>query len=286
MTAIATAPAASVRADARLTFGGVLRSEWIKFTSLRSTYWTSGVILLLWVGIGLLMASTGGFRPFDPMTGETLPMTEEFRVYTLAMIPTAGTVFGVLVAGIQGVLAMSGEYSTGMIRSSLAAVPGRLPVFAGKAVVVFVWMFLLGAIGTLGTYLATSPFLVADDVDVALDGSVLLAYLGAAVYLGLVGLFGLGIGTLVRNAAGGIAVVVGVLLVLTAVLPLLGLSLEWLNDWSPYLLSNAGTAMSNIEGNAAYGDPALTPGIATVVTAAWSAVSLALGAALLKGRDA
>lgn len=283
MTATATA---SVRADARLGFGGVLRSEWIKFTSLRSTYWTSGVIVLLWIGLALLMASTGQFAAVGP-TGEALPMGDEQRQYLLVMIATSGSLIGVLVAGIQGVLSISGEYSTGMIRSSLTAVPHRLPVLAGKGIVVFIWMFLLGAVSIAGSYLVALPFLGADGIDATLDGGTLLAFLGATVYLGLVGLFGLGIGTLVRAAAGGIAIVVGVLLVLTTVLGVLSmLSIEWINELTPYLLSNSGSAMSMVEGNSIFGEQTLEPIGATLVTAAWSAAALVLGGLALKGRDA
>jgi ABC-2 type transport system permease protein len=282
MTATATA---SVRADARLGFGGVLRSEWIKFTSLRSTYWTSAVILLLWVGLALLMSSTGGFTMVGP-TGEEMPITAEQSQYVTVLVATSGSVIAVLVAGIQGVLSISGEYSTGMIRSSLTAVPGRLAVLAGKAVVTFAWTFLLGAVSITAAYLVALPFLGGQGIDGSLDGDVLLAFLGAAVYLGFVSLFGLGIGTLVRSAAGGIAIVVGVLLVLTTVLGLLSMSIEWIGDLSPYLLSNAGGAMSMIEGNPFFGEQTLEPIGATLVTAVWPVAALAIGAVALKGRDA
>lgn len=283
MTATATA---SVRADARLGFGGVLRSEWIKFTSLRSTYWTTGIIVALWLGIAFLAAISGiGTTQYGP-DGQEIPLTDEYVQYTLVMFGTFGALVGVLVAAIQGVLAISGEYSTGMIRSSLAAVPGRLGMYAAKAVVVFVWMFLTAAVSTLGAYLVSLPFLANEGIDASLDGGVLLAYLGAAVYLGLVALFGLGVGTAVRAGAGGIAIVVGVLLVLPTLVLALGGFVDWLPEVSPYLLSNAGSAMSFIDGNPAFGEPEFGPGIATLVTAAWAAVGVAVGALALKGRDA
>jgi len=282
MTATATA---SVRADARLGFGGVLRSEWIKFTSLRSTYWTTGIIIALWLGLTLIAAASGMSTPIGP-DGQALPMTDDLLQYNLVSFGTFGVMVGVLVAAIQGVLAISGEYSTGMIRSSLTAVPGRLSMYAGKAVVVFVWMFLIGAVSTLGSYLVALPFLAADGVEATLDGPVLLAYLGAAVYLGLVALFGLGIGTLVRAGAGGIAIVVGVLLVLPTLILALTFAAEWLGDVLPYVLSQSGAAMSNIEGNPAFGELEYGPGVATLIMAAWSGVALLIGAVALKGRDA
>ncbi len=276
MTATATA---SVRADARLGFGGVLRSEWIKFTSLRSTYWTSGIILLVWVGFALLMA---GFSDF---AAQGLA-EEDLRQYLAVFPATIGVNVGVLVAGILGVLSFSGEYSTGMIRSSLTAVPARLPVLAAKAFVVFAWSFLLGALSVTLSFLASQPFFAADDLASAPDGSVLLAFLGAAVYLGLIALFGLGIGALVRAGAGGIAIVVGVIMVLPIVGGILGNWIDWMSDVLEVLPSQVGMNLTGIEGNPLFGEPAYGVGASLLILAAWSAVALTLGAVALKGRDA
>lgn len=276
MTATATA---SVRADARLGFGGVLRSEWIKFTSLRSTYWTSGIILLVWVGFALLMA---GFSDF---AAQGLA-EEDLRQYLAVFPATIGVNVGVLVAGILGVLSFSGEYSTGMIRSSLTAVPARLPVLAAKAFVVFAWSFLLGALSVTLSFLASQPFFAADDLASAPDGSVLLAFLGAAVYLGLIALFGLGIGALVRAGAGGIAIVVGVIMVLPIVGGILGNWIDWMSDVLEVLPSQVGMNLTGIEGNPLFGEPAYGAGASLLILAAWSAVALTLGAVALKGRDA
>ncbi len=276
MTATA---AASVRADARLGFGGVLRSEWIKFTSLRSTYWTSGIILLVWVGFALLMA---GFSDF---AAQGLA-EEDLRQYLAVFPATIGVNVGVLVAGILGVLSFSGEYSTGMIRSSLTAVPARLPVLAAKAFVVFAWSFLLGALSVTLSFLASQPFFAADDLASAPDGAVLLAFLGAAVYLGLIALFGLGIGALVRAGAGGIAIVVGVIMVLPIVGGILGNWIDWMSDVLEVLPSQVGMNLTGIEGNPLFGEPAYGAGASLLILAAWSAVALTLGAVALKGRDA
>lgn len=268
----------------QLTLARVVRSEWIKFTSLRSTYWTSGIIVLLWIGIALLLATTATFTTMGP-DGQQVPITDDMRQYVTMAPVTGGVVFGMLIAGIQGVLVITGEYSTGMIRSSLAAVPGRLAVYIGKAVVLFVWMFLLGAASALGAYLVALPFLSADDLAAPLGQEELLAILGAATYLGLVALFGLGIGTLVRSGAGGIAIVLGVVLVLPTLLSLLSLWIEGVQEVTPYLLSAAGNAMMSIPGNEAM-QSELAPGIASLVAAAWAAVALVAGALALKGRDA
>jgi ABC-2 type transport system permease protein len=280
-----TTTAPSVRSDAHLTLARVIRSEWIKFTSLRSTYWTSGIILFLWLAIALLLAVSADFMQVGP-DGQPIETTAEMNQYITMSAVTAGVTFGVLVAGIQGVLAITGEYSTGMIRSSLAAVPGRLAVFIGKGVVLFVWMFLLGAVSSLGAYLVAYPFLAADDLAAPLGSEELLVMLGAAAYLGIVALVGLGFGTLVRSGAGGIAIVVGLLLVLPGVLQLLSIWIEEILDFIPYLLDSAGGAMMAIPGNELAMQSELSPGVATLVAVAWAAVALIAGAVALKSRDA
>lgn len=286
-----TATSAAVRPDAKLSFGGLVRSEWIKLTSLRSTYWTSGIILVLWLGIALLLASVATFSAVDPATGQPLPVSDELRQSATMSAVTAGVMFGMLVAGIQGVLSISGEYSTGMIKSSLTAEPRRLAMYTAKGIVIFVWMFLLGAVSALGAYLVAMPFLSADDMLAPLGAEELVALLGAATFIGLVGLFGLGIGTLVRSAAGGIAIVVAVLMVVPLVLGMLSIWIDWIGDVIPYLLDSAGNAMMTIPAENGTADMmgmqvVLEPGIATLVAVAWTGASLALGALVLKARDA
>jgi ABC-2 type transport system permease protein len=287
MTAATTHTA--VPRGASLGFGGLLRSEWIKFTSLRSTYWTSAIILVLWVGFAALLSTFT-----DPVTGpdgQEVAAPDELRQSLTLGAVTLGVTFGVLVAGIQGVLAMTGEYSTGMIRSSLTANPKRTGMYVAKAVVVYVWMFLLAAVASFASYGVAALLLGPKDLLAPLGSDELLVLLGAATYLGIVGLVGLGIGTLVRAGAGGIAIVVGLLLVLPVVAGLLGGFVDWVPEVVPYLLDSAGTAMSSVpmeslpEG--AMGMPeSLDPPIATAVAAAWAAVSLVLGGLALKTRDA
>lgn len=277
MTAQAPAPARRPEFEGvRLRSSGIIASEALKLTTVRSTWWSFGVSIVLALGLALLLGAS-----FTPDTASVLGADT-----LLLSGATAHLQFVGLVVAVLGALSIGGEYSTGMIRSSVTAVPGRLAVLVGKAVVTFVWTFLLGAVSIAAAYLAALPFLGREGFDATLDGSVLLAFLGAAVYLGFVSLFGLGIGTLVRSAAGGIAIVVGVLLVLTTVLGLLSMSIDWIGDLSPYLLSNAGGAMSMIEGNPLFGEQTLEPIGATLVTAVWPAAALVIGAVALKARDA
>ncbi|MFS0853951.1 ABC transporter permease [Microbacterium sp. 179-I 3D4 NHS] len=276
-TATASAPA-SVSPDARVRLTGVLRSEWIKFTSLRSTFWTTAVILVLWVGLATILAASADFGG--------MPDDEALRQYLAVFPATLGVQVGILVAGIQGVLAFSGEYSTGQIRSSLAAVPRRLPVLAAKSVVVFVWTFFVSLVGVFASWAVAKLLLEAKGYATQFDVEVLTALLGAPLFVALVALFGVGIGALVRSGAGGITIVVGVVLALPTVVLLLSGFLDWVGDLAPYLMTDAGSALTAIPGNPMFGDPALGPAEGLLTLAVWAAVSLAAGAFALKGRDA
>lgn len=275
-------PSPSIPSDARLTFPRILRSEWIKLTSLRSTLWSLALIVMLGVGLSLLVSSVGfgvgGEGPSAPDPGIVLTTS------------TIGVAFGQLIAAVLGVLVISGEYSTGMIRSTLAAVPARLPVLAAKAIVLFLLVTAFGALTMFGAWAASYPVYDSQGLAVGLDEPGLaLALAGAALYLGLTAVFALGLGTLLRSAAGGIAAALGVILVIPTVVPLIALAFEWVNDIAPYLISNAGVAMSRLpsaEGIQTMGQTLLEPWVGALVVLAWTLVSLALGAIALRRRDA
>lgn len=287
MTATTLTP--TRRAASQLTFGGILRSEWIKLTSVRSTVWSFALIVLLSLGFGLLLAST--FSRLDP-TGQPVQMDASSARDITVTICTAGLMVGQLIAAVLGVLVMSGEYSTGMIKSTLAAVPTRLPVLWAKAIVLFVSTTLVGLVTVFLVFAVTAPVRTGRGIDASLgDPALLLALVGGAVYLGLVAVFALGVGTVVRSSAGGIAVALGVMLVLPVLVQMLGSVAEWARGITPNLLSNAGQAMYAVPvelppGVDAGPGAALPPGVASLVVLAWALVALALGAVALRRRDA
>lgn len=265
--------------DIRLTFGRVLRSEWIKLTSLRSTVWSLGLIVALGIGLSILMAATidtgGG-------AGGSAALT--------VMIARIGLTFGQLIAAILGVLVISGEYSTGMIRSTLAAVPARLPVLAAKAITLFALVTVVGAVTVFGAWAATYPLLDAQGRAMGLDADgVAIALAGGALYLGLTAVFALGLGALLRAAAGGMAAALGVILVLPMVMPLLALAAPWVADIDPFMFASAGASMSDLPIEQSSPDPLrgapLQPWAGGLVVAGWSAASLALGAVALHRRN-
>ena len=216
----------------RVTTGGILRSEFTKFRSLRSSWWTLATAAVLTVGFGALVAAnTSAGGPDDFASPDSIATTALF-----------GVVFAQLATSILGVLMISGEYGTGMIRTSMTAVPKRLPVLWAKAavytavvlpvslVVAFVSFFLSQAIRS-GRGLTTAS--LADD-------GVLRVLIGSALYVTVAGLLALGIGTLLRHTAAGLATVVGLFFVVPIVANFLPASI---NGFAQYLPSNAGGAL-------------------------------------------
>jgi hypothetical protein len=190
-------------------FRQVARMEWIKLRSLRSTIWTLAVTLVGMIGIGIVvMANTrapvgaADKASFDP-TNNVL----------------AGIALGQLTIGVLGVLVMTGEYSSGMIRATLAAIPNRPLVLAAKAAVFGAVTLVVGEIVTFVAFLAGRAALNAQVPHPALGHpGVLRAVVMSGIYLCLVGLLGLGLGTITRHTAGGIAALVGLLFVLPLLL--------------------------------------------------------------------
>ena len=263
----------------RLSFARVLRAEWIKLRTLRSTFWTLGSVIVLVVGFSALlsasMPSAADFRSQAPEAP-----TDQFVLISA----TTGLTFAQLVIAILGVLAISGEFSTGMIRSSLAAVPRRFPVLAAKALTLFLVSFVVGLISFAASWSIAVPLLSAKGfkADLFAD-STLWAILGAAVYLGLVSVFALGVGTIVKSSAGGIAAALGVLFVLPIIASIAASLLpktQWIVDAQQYLMSASGTAM------AGHTNGTFEPWQSVLTVVVWTAVAFGLGAVLLQRRDA
>lgn len=288
MTTIAPAQAhpsqgSRIAPTTRLSFGGVLRSEWVKLRSLRSTVWSYLIVIAISLGMAALMSFSMAYGFDGTMDGSTMPAADQTTMVLQSAV--FGVYFGQLVVGVLGVLVISGEYTTGMIRSTLTAVPKRLPALAGKGVVLFVATFVVGLVANLLAFLTSSIVFAGVDVSAnPFEGDVLLALAGGALYLALVSVFALGVGTMLRSSAGGIAAVLGLLLLVPTILQLI--PAEWATDMIPYLLSNAGMTMFTAIG----ADPATIVGPnawqSLLVVLAWVGVSLVGASVLLKRRDA
>lgn len=264
-----------------VSFPRVIRSEWIKFWSLRSTYWALGATLAAMVLFSLLMAfaaaQAGGNAEFGPAPDGAMVIGLS---YSMAQ----------LVIAVLGVLMITGEYSTGMIRSSLAAVPTRVPVLVAKALIIAVVAFVVGVLGVLLSYVLTTPMLadVGGPADLADPDNLRLVW-GTGLYLAGIGVFSLGLGALLRHSAGAIAAVLGILLLLPTIVQLAMTSIDWLFDAYPYLPSTAGERIVAIDSPsmAAMGVPAaLEPWTGFGVFMIYVVVVLLAAALLLRRRDA
>lgn len=222
-----TAPARSTAGSRGVTFGGVLRSEWIKLWSLMSTRILLLLTLVAIVGVGALAvlirytyldemirnAREQGQTLTPEMMEQTFPPGSGFDLYNL---PNAGLQIGILVLGSLAVLFMSSEYATGMIRSTMNAVPKRTPAFVAKAIILAVISYIITTIAGAATFLIAMPVFqgIGFDLDWSTDGVMYSIYTGG-LYVAGVALIGLSLGTLLRNSAGGITVLVGIFFVLS-----------------------------------------------------------------------
>jgi ABC-2 type transport system permease protein len=278
ISTMTTPPAATrTRPAYRVTGFRVLRSEWAKFWSLRSTWITLAISLLLLVVLGLVGAAHYSPQLASQQTGHHLISAGSNAV----AIALAGITLAQLATGVLGVLFAAGEYSTGMIRSTLVAVPRRLPVLWSKAAVFGVVTLVLATAGAFVSFLVGEHFLAGQKIALTLSSpGVIRSLAGAGVYLALVAVLGVALGALVRSVAGGIAALIGGLLLLPVVANLLPAS--WADSISPYLPGNAGDAIFALTRDS----NTLSPGAGLAVFAGWAALLLGLAAWRLMRTDA
>lgn len=258
----------------RLTQLRIARSEWTKFRSVRSTYWSSLVTLLLIIGIGILVCVVFNARwpHLDP--GERA----HFNGLRASLV---GVNFAQLAVGVLGVLVITAEYSTGMIRATLSAVPKRLPVLWAKTGVFAAVVFLLALPAVFIAFFAGQAILSGQHINISISHpGVLRSLIGAALYLTVMGIFGLGLGAILRSTAGGISALAAIVFVLPPIITLFPASFA--NSVSPYLPSNAGGAVWTI-----HPDPnTLAPWAGFAVFCAYAIASIVIAAILLMRRDA
>ncbi len=238
MSTITTTSRTTTAGTRGVTPGGVLRSEWLKLVTVRSTFWTTLVALLLAGGISLLAGSVIG--------------ADRASSGTALQVATGTLSLVALVVGVLGVLSIGGEYSTLQIRSSDAAVPTRWPVPVAKAVVVGAWSFVLGLVVTFGSFALMALLLGGKGVAVAFDADTVGALVGGAFYLVMIAVFAVGLGALVRAPAAGITVVAALLFVAPIIVRLFAAltGADWLTTVNHYLLSSAGGVLFAPKGTA------------------------------------
>jgi ABC-2 type transport system permease protein len=250
----------------------VLRSEFRKLTTVRSTYWALAAVVVSNVAVAALLAI---FLP-GHMSAHQKMTIDSVRV------SLGGLHLSQVAAGVLGVLVITSEYGTGMIRATFAAVPQRRLLLTAKTAVFTATALITGTASCLAAYFAFQAFLPAGDAmrTSLADPGVLRAVTGAGLYLTVLGLLGLGLGAIIRSSAGAIATLLGLLFVPTLLVSLLPQS--WQDTIGGYLPMNAGEAIIAVQHEAHILQP--WPGFG--VFSLYAAAALAAGFVLITRRDA
>lgn len=271
---VATATHIVPRNNRRVTPLRVMHSEFTKLRSLRSTVFSLLAAVAFIVGFGLLVPSVmvAHWPPRNPAEAASFDPTS---------VSLAGIFLAQLAIGVLGVLLITGEYATGMIRATFAAVPRRLPVLFGKTGVFAGVTLLLTLPAVLAAFLLGQSILSSKHIQTTLGHpGVLRAVIGTALYLTLIGILGLAIGALLRNTAAAISTLFGLIFVLPILVHFLPSS--WSQPISKYLPSQAGQAITNVRT-----DPAsLSPWVGFAVFCLYITLALAAAAVSLRRRDA
>ncbi|QWQ45535.1 ABC transporter permease [Streptomyces sp. YPW6] len=252
-------------------------SEWTKIRSVRSTVWSLAILVVVSLIFTALFMQMG-VANWD----KTEPAQQaEMRLDPTGTILGSGILLSQLAVCVLGVMVIASEYSTGMIRASLLAVPKRVPVLAAKTAVFGLLVLVVGEVTAFGSFLIGAP-LLEEKAPVALgDPGVLRAVAGTGLYLALLGLFALAVGAIIRHTAASITGVIGFVLVLTPMAALLPGKIG--TYVFAYLPTQAGFMMTQQQARA--GD-VLGPWQGIGVFALWTAALLAVAAVLLRRRDA
>ena len=250
-------------------FRHVARMEWIKLRSLRSTRWTLTITVAGAVAIAVVIGLNTISRSSD-LTNNVL----------------AGVVPGLLLIGVLGVLAMTSEYTSGMIRATLTAAPRRPLLFAAKAAVFGAVALAVGELASFVAFFAGgAAFRHGISAPALTQPGVLRAVLlGGASYC-LIGLLGLGLGAIIRHTAAAIAVlVVGVYLIAQ----IIGAATHALAAYMPiFIIGNSLTTTKPVLcGGAAQCPHVLSAWAGLAVLSLYAATALAAGGWLLVRRDA
>lgn len=279
MSMLAVAPAQPRRLSptrdrsGHVTLRRVINSEWIKLRSVRSTVLTILAAAGAIIALGLLFTGTS--------SGSVGP--DVIGLHSSTGDPIGASLGGVdlaqLIIGVLGVILVTGEYATGVIRSTLASVPRRIPVLSAKAIVLGSAILVSTLLASLAAFLGGQAILGAAGTSITNPDAV-RAVVGAAVYLAGVSLLGLAAGAILRGTASAIAALFTALYVVPGLFPLLPQSFN--DSVGPYLPSRAGMAFMEASQHAG----SLSPWAGLAVFAGYVIAALAGAALLIKRRDA
>ncbi len=264
-----------ISAGPRSNFPNVLRSEFTKLRSVRSTYWTLFAAVLFTIGlaaIGAIFAS-GNYAHFN------VREKADFNPTRLSLV---GVNLAQIAIGVLGVLVITSEYATGMIRATLGAVPQRRTVLAAKAIVFAATALVIGTVASFVAYFVGQAILSGQHLQSSIgDPEVLRAVFGGGLYLAAIGLLGLGLGAIIRVSAGAISALFGILFVLP-IISTVALPQSWQDTINPYLPGDAGRQIFAVQHSAT----SLAPWAGFGVFCLYAAVALAAAAVLINRRDA
>ncbi|MGD0065150.1 MAG: ABC transporter permease [Streptosporangiaceae bacterium] len=281
MTTTSVAPArgpSGPAARGHAGFVNLMQAEWTKIRSVRSTVWTLAAFVVVSIGITALLSWLTASHWNGPHAA-----ARDATIISdpVSFIMGAGVGLGQLAICVLGALVITTEYSTGVVRASLLAVPRRIPMLGAKAVVFAVLVLVVTEIVAFCSFFIGSSLLHARVAVSLSDSGVTRAVAGAGLYLTVLGLFALAIGTLIRHTAGAISAVIGVVLVLPILSGLL--PGNWGAHINAYLPEQAGTMITHTQ--EVSGD-LLSPWQGFGVLCVWTVLLLAAGGYLLWRRDA
>jgi ABC-2 type transport system permease protein len=260
------------RSAGHVSFAGALRSEFTKIRSVRSTYWTLLAMFVVVVGFGALAsfgASHGPHGPFFDPTRQSL----------------AGLYIGQLIIGVLGVLVISSEYSTGMIRTTLTTNPHRGMMIAAKGVVFTVVAFVTSLITAFVAFFVGQAIMSSDHISTTIGSpNVLRAVIGGALFLTACGVLAFGLGLLLRHSAAGISATVGLLFVVTILVSFLPQT--WQNHVDKWIPALAGGQLWMTSQQPPGNAPMFGPWTSFAVLCGYAAIAVAAGAILFHRRDA
>ncbi len=252
-------------------FGATLRSEWIKFWSVRSTTWSVAMLFVLGAGLTVLVCA---------LNAEWLASSEADE--SPGSFITFGLTFAQITAIVLGTLAVTSEYGTGMIRATLAATPRRGPVLAAKALVLSGTLFVAGTVTAFTGYVAGNWFLDREGVGLALtDDGVLRSMFGSGLYMAGLGLLAAAVGILLRHTAAALSTVLALVFVVGNMAFLLPGA--W-GEWTAKLMP--GNAGSPVAVPVSFNPELMAPWTGFAVFAAEVAALLAVGWLVFQRRDA
>ena len=261
----------------RAGLGGTLRSEFTKIRSVRSTWWTLLALVVISVGIGA--AISAGVAANWSHTSAS-----DRATFDATQVSIAGLFYlGQLVIVVLGALVLTSEYSTGMIRTSLTAMPRRVTVYLAKAVVFAIIALAVTLVAAFIAFFLGQALLASTHENATLsEPNVLRAVIGSALYVTLCGLFAFAAGAIFRHTAATITSIIGLLFVIPILIHLLPSS--WYDDIVRWMPDSAGGAITATV--APQNSHLFSPWGQFTVFAVYTAVLLIVGGILFRRRDA